>query len=344
MQSMVPAVAGFTDPPAPGAVVELTPGVLWARFAMPFALDHVNVFLLDDEGGWAVVDTGLGDEATRAAWRMLLAGPLQGQALTRLIITHHHPDHMGLAGWMAAEFDTPVHMTETEYLLAQYLSLDEREVDEEKHRSFYRRHGLDARYADTVISQGHCYRRMTTGFPWSYRQLMAGEEIRVGRRRFEIITGGGHSSDQAMLFCRADGILLAADQVLLRISPNISVTAVNPEADPLRQYLRSLAHLRASVPDGVLVLPGHNLPFRGLHARIGELIAHHETRCGIIAEACAGQARTAAELVPLLFLRALDPHQMSFAFSETLAHVNMMVRQGRLSWIGNGEVQRAIAN
>jgi glyoxylase-like metal-dependent hydrolase (beta-lactamase superfamily II) len=328
-------------PPDKGEVVEAAEGILWARFALPFALDHVNVFLLEDQGGWAAIDTGIGDEATKEAWLGLLTGPLAGARLTRIIVTHHHPDHVGAAGWLAEKFAVPVYMTETEYLLAQHLTTNAHFIDEQGYRCFYRQHGLDDLHSDVVTSLGHHYKRLTTGLPWSYRQLLAGDPLFVGGRLFDVSTGGGHSPDQAMLFCREEGIFFAGDQVLPRISPNISVQAINPEGNPLGQYFRSLAAIKADVPDGVLVMPGHHLPFRSLHERIDQLIEHHEARCGLIEKACTLSPRTAAEILPVLFPRPLDPHQTSFAFGETLAHLNLMARQGRLVWISDGLVDRA---
>jgi glyoxylase-like metal-dependent hydrolase (beta-lactamase superfamily II) len=173
---------------------------------------------------------------------------------------------------------------------------------------------------------------------------VAGDTLRFGRREFEVLTGGGHAPEQVMLLSRADGIFFSSDQVLARISPNVSVSAIDPEGDPLGLYMRSLDALRSVVPGDVLVLPGHNLPFRGLHDRISELQHHHELRCAEILKACRHGPKSAAELVPVIFHRPLDPHQTSFAFSEVLAHVNYMWRQSRLTLIEQSDgVTRAVA-
>jgi glyoxylase-like metal-dependent hydrolase (beta-lactamase superfamily II) len=334
---------GKVETPSPGSVVEVAEGILWTRFPLPFALSHVNVYLLEDEGGWAAVDTGIGDEATKAIWTALLSGPLAGRRLTRLIVTHHHPDHMGLAGWLADRFEAPIHMTEAEFLLAQHLHQNARFVDEKSFRDLYLRHGMGASSANVLISQGHQYKYIVTEMPWLYNPLAAGDRLSVGGRRFEILTGGGHSSEQAMLFDRAGALFLGADQVLPKISPNVSVMAIAPEGNPLGRYLRSLAEIRAAVPADALVLSGHHVPFSGLHKRIDELALHHEERCRIIETACKSEAKTAAEIVPLLFRRDLDPHQMSFAFSETLAHMNMMAANERIQWKPDPPMMRALA-
>jgi glyoxylase-like metal-dependent hydrolase (beta-lactamase superfamily II) len=331
MTEPTPLQFPFPEPPAPGAVTEVAPGLFWARLALPFRLDHVNIYLLEDGPGFAVVDTGIGDAPTEDAWTALLDGFLRTRPLTRVIVTHFHPDHAGMAGWLCERFGIPLLMSQTEYLTSLTVLLDPAALDSEPYRSFYLGEGLDPDTTGKLLNQGQRYLRMLTGLPRTFRRLIAGETLVIGARRFEVLTGGGHSPEQVMLYCEADRLLLAADQVLARISPNISVQAMDPQGDPLGIFLRSLAELKRSLPADTLVVPGHNLPFRGLHARVDELAAHHEARCAAIFDACAERGCTAADLVPVVFRRPIDdPHQMGFAFSEVLAHVNLMRRQGRL--------------
>jgi len=186
--------------------------------------------------------------------------------------------------------------------------------------------------------------KMVSGLPPIFTRIVAGDTLQIGGRSFEVLTGNGHAPEQVMLYCAADNVFLAADQVLAKITPNISVWAVDPNGDPLGLYIRSLHELKGEIPADALVLPGHQLPFCGLHTRSDELIAHHEMRCAAIAEACRTTPRSAAELVPVLFSRQLDPHQMSFAFSEVQAHVNYMLRRGELAWVeGDDGVERALS-
>jgi glyoxylase-like metal-dependent hydrolase (beta-lactamase superfamily II) len=335
------------EPPPPGAPLEVAPGILWVRIPLPFRLDHINVYLIDDGDGWAILDTGLGNDATRALWETLAAGPgggpLAGRPFTRLIVTHHHPDHIGLAGWLCDRFGLPLATSETAYLFCQNVSLSPGALDAKPYRDFYLRHGLDAESTQRVSTLGHAYLKMVSGLPPTFERLVAGDTLKLGGRSFAVLTGNGHAPEQVMLYCAADNIFLAADQVLAKITPNISVWAVDPTGDPLGLYLRSLAELKARIPAGALVLPGHQLPFYGLNVRADELVAHHDKRCAMIAEACRAAPRSAAELVPVLFPRTLDPHQMSFAFSETLAHINCMLRRGELAWAERGEVERVVA-
>ncbi len=321
-----------SEPPAPGAVIEMAPGILWARIPLPFRLNHINVYLIDDGDGWAILDTGIGNDATRAVWEALASGPLAGRRFTRLIVTHFHPDHIGLAGWLCETFDLPLLTSQTSYLACLNISLNPSALDAKTYRDFYLRHGMDEATTQRVAVQGHGYLKMVSPLPPTFMRLVAGDTLQIGGRTFDVLTGNGHAAEQVMLYCATDNIFLAADQVLAKITPNISVWAVDPDGDPLGLYIRSLGELKARIPADALVLPGHQLPFYGLHTRGDELIAHHRLRCDAIAEACRNAPRSAAELVPVLFSRELDPHQMSFAFSEAQAHVNYMLRRGELKW------------
>jgi glyoxylase-like metal-dependent hydrolase (beta-lactamase superfamily II) len=331
-------------PPATGAVTEIAPGILWFRLALPFLLDHVNIYLIEDQQGWTLIDTGLGDLATERAWEQLLAGPLNAHPITRIIVTHFHPDHVGSAGWLLKRFDVPLCMSATEYLTSLNMHLDPGALEAEHYRKFYRNHGLDPATTENVVTKGHEYLRIVSGLPKTFRRLVAGDLLSIGGRQFEVLTGGGHAPEQIMLLARADKIFFAADQVLAKITPNVSVAAVDPEGDPLAIYLRSLRALKETIEEDVLVLPGHQLPFRGLGARASQLERHHLLRCEAIAGACRAAPRSAAELIPAIFERALDAHQMGFAFSEVLAHVNYMLRRGELRAVtGADRVERVRA-
>jgi glyoxylase-like metal-dependent hydrolase (beta-lactamase superfamily II) len=319
------------QPPTPGTLIQIAPGVQWLRQPLPYRLDHVNIYLLQDDDGWAVLDTGLATSACRAAWDAVLSGPLAGQRLTRMIVTHYHPDHVGLAGWLSERFDLPLSMPRPEYLYSLALQYAPGDLGADTYRPFYRRHGLSPEVTELVLSRGHEYLRRTTGVPTAYHRIQHGDRLRIGARDFGVITGGGHALEQAMLLQPQERLFLAADQVIARISPNVSVHAMEPDLDALGIYLRSLHSLRDTVPHDVLVLPGHGLPFHGLHVRLDELIEHHAQRCGLIADACRDRPLSVAEIVPYVFQRELDEHQTGFAFGEVLAHVNHMLGAGSLA-------------
>lgn len=331
----------IAQPPGPGEIVEIAPGVVWFRLKLPFQLNHVNIYLIQDGNGWLVLDTGLGTDEGRAGWDSILNGPLKGERLTRMLVTHFHPDHVGLAGWLSQSFDLPLAMPRTEYLYHLMAAHGRGDMYDNVHREFYRRNGLAEDTTNIVLGRGHNYLRLTTGVPAAYERIRHGGTQRIGGRDFRILTGGGHALEQATLHQPAGRLFFAADQVIARISPNVSVHPVEPDEDPLGTYLTDLASLRHDVPDDVLVLPGHGLPFHGLHTRIDELTEHHAIRCERIAGACKDRPLTAADIVPLLFDRALDAHQTGFAFGEVLAHINYMTGRAELTKeTGNDGVHR----
>lgn len=321
----------FAEPPPFGEPVQVAPGILWLRLPLPYALDHVNLYLLEDGDGWALFDTGLGDEHSRILWDSVLKGALGGRPITRLVVSHCHPDHVGLAGWLDERFAPPVHMTQAEYLSTRVLLNGQTDRSRESLKDFYRSCGLDENALDGLLGRGQRYLSQTTGLSPAFEPLIAGQTLRLGGRDWRILTGGGHSPDQAMLWCEADRLFLAADQVLERISPNVSVLAMQPNADPLSLYRASLQELVGTIPPDVLVLPSHRRPFYGLHERARQLDAHHAERCARIAAACRPAAQTCAQLIPVIFHRSLDSHQLGFAVGEALAHINHMVRAGVLS-------------
>ncbi|WP_439396082.1 MBL fold metallo-hydrolase [Bradyrhizobium sp. PMVTL-01] len=318
--------------PGPEEVVEIRPGVLWARLKLPFRLNHVNIYLLADGDGYAMVDAGFGNEETIEAWTKLFDGPLNGVNITRLIVTHSHPDHVGLAGWIVERFNCPLLMSQVEYLQSVYHQNRGTEERKEAQRLFFRRHGMDESLTEKLLGRGQDYLKRVSVLPPSYRRISHGDEVVIGARRFKVITGGGHALDQVMLYCADDKLFLSADQVLSKISPNVSVWAVEPDQNSLGEYLASLASLTTTLPYDLLVLPGHGVPFYGLKTRIKQLADHHEERCRLIADACREQPKTSRELVPVVFNKhVLDEHQMGFAAGELVAHVNYMIVEGRLT-------------
>ena len=318
--------------PGTDQVVEIAPGVLWIRLDLPFRLNHVNIYLLADGDGWAMVDTGIGNDATIAAWTKLFEGPLKGKPISKVIVTHAHPDHVGQAGWMVQRFNCPFYMSQVEYLQGVYHQHRRTEERIVNMRQFFHRHGMDADITEQLLGRGQEYLKKTVPLPAAYRRLSDGDDLVIGTRTFRVLTGAGHSPDQVMLYCEADKLFLSADQVLSKISPNVSVWAHEPDENSLGSYLHSLKRLAETLPDDVLVLPGHGVPFHGLKIRIKQLADHHEERCQMIAAACKDAGKTSAELVPVVFHKhKLDAHQTGFAAGELIAHVNHMLAQKRLT-------------
>jgi glyoxylase-like metal-dependent hydrolase (beta-lactamase superfamily II) len=319
--------------PAPGTLHEVAPGLSWARMPLPFALDHINLWLLRDESdgraGWSVIDCGAGTDATRAAWEQLFAGELAGQPLVRVFATHCHPDHVGLSGWLCDRFEAPFWTTTGEFGFARMMAAALPGVDGPSAIPHFERHGLrDEAMLEHMRSRRSYYPSLVPSVPASYVRLQDGQQVRIGQAGWRVITGFGHSPEHAALYCEELNLLVSGDMVLPRISTNVSVFAVEPLGNPLQQYLDSLRKY-AELPRDVLVLPSHGKPFRGLHTRIEQLRAHHDERLAEVVAACA-EPRSAVDIVPIMFRRQLDAHQLSFALGEALAHLHKLWADGVL--------------
>ncbi|KPF87619.1 hypothetical protein IP70_01835 [alpha proteobacterium AAP38] len=326
--------APTTPQPPALQITQVAPGLHGLRLPLPFQLNHINVWLLEDRmpdgsPAWTLIDTGVASSLTRGIWEQVAGEFLQGWPVRQVIVTHFHPDHIGLADWLCRRFDAPLRMTRTEWLLARMLSLDSSDEIAEAGRRFYGAMGLDDEMLAALTVRGNAYARGVPMVPATFDRLADGVTLRIGDREWTIITSGGHSPEHACLYSADDGVLIAGDMVLPRISPNVSVWPAEPFADPLAEFLSGLARLRTLRAD-TLVLPSHGSPFSGLQGRIDELTHHHAERLNEAVGFCGEGPRTIAEITRMMFNRALDTHQMSFAAGEALAHLNHLERQGRL--------------
>jgi glyoxylase-like metal-dependent hydrolase (beta-lactamase superfamily II) len=333
----------WREAPAAGTWTALRPGLHWVRMPLPFALDHINLWVLDDEidgvPGYTIVDSGITSDATQAAWESIFDAHFAGRRLLRQICTHFHPDHVGLAHWLTAggaraRWQAPLWMTATEYTVARLMTLGDARNGAAAAEHF-RRNGLtDTGALDQVRARGAgYYPQLVPAVPLSYRRVQDGDEIAVGpahaRRVFRVIVGFGHAPEHMSLWCEAERVLIAGDMVLPRISTNVSVFEIEPEGNPLPRYLRSLDRLLV-LPADTLVLPSHGLPFVGLHQRVAQQHAHHRDRLADVLAACA-TPQTAASIVPVLFRRTLDLHQTTFALGESLAHLHALWHDGAVT-------------
>jgi len=318
-------------PPPTGEVTEVADGVLWIRMRLPFTLDHINLWAIRDGQGWAIVDTGVQTTETVSAWQRLLKGPLAGEPITRVLVTHMHPDHVGMAGWLTRRFDCRLWMTRLEYLTCRVLVADTGRTAPPEGVEFYRRAGWDADALETYRARFGGFGRHVYQLPDSYRRLVDGEVIRIGDHDWRVIVGMGHSPEHACLACDSLGVLVSGDQVLPRISSNVSVFPTEPDADPLGDWLDSLERVRGLVSDDVLVLPAHNLPFRGLHTRLDALQRGHRVSLERL-ERTLSQPRRAIDVFGALFARRIegDSGLLGMATGEALAHLNHLVHGGRI--------------
>ena len=325
----------FATPPAAGETFEVAPGIHWLRMPLPFALNHINLWLLADEidgkAGWTIVDTGFALDSVKEYWETILsrlATTPRGGHITRIIVTHFHPDHVGLAAWLQEKTGAAIHMTQGEYLTAHAVWNEIGGHGNPPMLCQFRAHGLDAERCAGLAARSGGYNRGVPSLPTDYRRLFDGRELRIGEHRWQVRVGFGHSPEHAALYCEALDVLISGDMLLPKISTNISIFAVLPMADSLADYLDSLDRLR-DLPEETLVLPSHGLPFYGMLDRINAQHAHHEERLLVLEESCA-EPRSAAELLTTLFPRELDTHQMMFAMGEAIAHLNRLEQAGRL--------------
>ena len=317
----------WAAPPASGEVIPVAPGIKWLRTPLPFDLNHINLWLLEDGPGWTVVDTGVGLDDTRALWEQIFANHLDGRPVTRVIVTHFHPDHMGNAGWLTERWKAALWCAQAEWLYAQWAWRAREVADAAPRLAHYRRHGCGEDLLARLPKRMNPYPYLVPTLPTAFDRLLDGDVLVIGGRRWEVLTVYGHAPEQACLWNREDGVLISGDQVLPKITSNISVWPEQTMGNPLRLYLDSFGRFRP-IPVDTLVLPSHGLPFYGLHDRIEQLRLHHDARLAEAVDALV-EPRTAAEVVPMLFRRDLDLMQLNFALGETLAHLNYLEADGR---------------
>lgn len=327
--------------PQAGQLKEVAKGVHWLRMPLPFALDHINLWLLEDEiegrKGWTLVDTGISRPEVQALWEKIFADQLKGLPILRVIVTHMHPDHVGLAGWICERWQVPLYMSLSDYLFA-CLWTNPGNNDQRfggavgvAAAAHFARHGLvDESAQEQIRQRGSYYPSLVQQPPANYRRLMDGDVLEIGDNNWQCIVGYGHAPEHIALYCNQTKVLISGDMVLPTISTNVSVFDYEPEADPLRLYLQSLERY-LDLPSETLVLPSHGKPFKGLHERIEQLQAHHIDRLADTLKACEKEGGcSATELIPILFKRQLDMHQLSFAIGEAIAHLHALYFQQKV--------------
>jgi glyoxylase-like metal-dependent hydrolase (beta-lactamase superfamily II) len=320
----------FTDPPGPAEHRVITEGVHWLRVPMPGRLNHINVWLLEDGAGWTVVDTGMPFEVGRDAWRGALKTVMGGRPITRVIVTHMHPDHVGLAGWLCEMFGTELWMSRGDYFMCRTLAMDTGHKPPQEAIRFYRAVGLgDDELASYRENFGN-FGKYISPMPQSYRRLEEGERLQIGTREWHIVVGTGHAPEHVCLYCPALNLFISGDQLLPRISSNVSVWPTEPEGNPLRDWLKSCERLIGFLPEDVLVLPAHHDAFRGARRRLAAIIREHEENLVKLLEGCRAPKR-AVDVFGLLFKSKINSGNLMPAAGEAVAHLNCLLQRGELT-------------
>ena len=320
--------------PEPGRTLEVVPGVRWIRMSLPFALNHINLWLMrdtiDGQQGWTVVDCCVCRDEAKAQWEQIFANELQGLPILRVIVTHMHPDHVGLADWLCSRWNARLWMSATDYNVARLGAMGPTAFGGDAASRHLASHGLNDPDSVAQISGRSTYfSTLVPALPGQYRRMSDGDVLTIGGHPCTCISGYGHAPEHISLHCPALGLLIGGDMMLPRISTNVSVFEVEPESNPLAQFLDSIDRFR-SLPADTLTLPSHGKPFTGLHTRIEQLHDHHRDRLADALQACRLRPCSAADVVPVLFQRTLDMHQRTFAMGEAIAHLHALWYRGQV--------------
>lgn len=326
-----PLTFPWTNAPQPnGELREIAPGILWLRMPLPLALDHINLYLLhdDDRDGWMIVDTGIGDAVTRALWEKIISEKLIGTRIIGIVCTHYHFDHAGLAGWLTERLCVPLYMSYGEYYTLRTMAMTYEGELPWQHVEYFHRCGTPADRLDDILSVIHVSNRLITPPPAAFCRLRPGQTLQIGKRRWQLLLGEGHVAEHILLYSPDDQILIAGDQILPHITSNVGVLPVEPDADLLSDWFTSLDRL-TPLPENTLILPSHELPYTGLHTRIAQLRAHHETQFATLRRICATPI-TAFDATQQLFPHRRSKMDDMMALGECLAHLNHLCRRGEI--------------
>jgi len=313
--------------PEPGSWTEITKGVLWLRMPLPFELDHINLYLVEDNDGWVVIDTGLGTDTTKALWNTIFDA--LDKPITGVIVTHLHPDHVGLAGWIAEKFRVPLYMSQVEYFTARAFTGAKNSDSSWRDEEYYQRAGLPSEQIAALVTGNKGYSHVVSPIPVSYRRLKQGDVLTLNHNTWEVLIGRGHAPEHVCLYSRELGILLSGDHILPHITPNIGVYSTEPEGNTLQDYLSTLLPF-TELPEKTLVLPAHKRPFVGVKTRVNELIEHHHLHLIALVESCS-TPKSVVELLPVLFKRELSGRNIVFAVAECVSHVNYLYFAGKVT-------------
>ncbi len=321
----------FEHPPVEGEAVEVVKGVLWMRLPLPMKLDHVNVYALDEGDSWTIIDTGFSSNRSKRIWQNLLDGPLQGKPVSRVIVTHHHPDHIGMAGWFQSEHGAELWTTRTAWLFARMLTLDEQDEVAPETIAYWKSAGMAPDILDQRLSERPFnFSDVVAPMPLGFKRIKQDDILTIGGRKWDVHIGNGHAPEHATFWSRDDNLVIAGDQLLASISPNIGVYATEPEADPVSDWMESCERLAKLAHDDHFVLPGHKLPFTGLPMRMRQLIENHHSVLERL-ETYLETPCTAVDCFAPMFKRKIGSAEYGLALVEAFAHLNHLYQLGKIS-------------
>ena len=319
----------FDTRPANGQTQKIADGVHWLRMPLPMQLEHINLWLLEEDSGWAVVDTGINTEKSREVWRDTISSLMSEKPIDHVVVTHLHPDHVGCAGWLVDEYGIDLWMAREEYLLCRILVADTGSIAPTEGIRFYRAAGFPEEALERYMQMFGFFGKYVAPLPETYRRLIDGEKMVFAGHEWEVVVGRGHSLEHACLFDAERNLFISGDQLLPTISSNVSVYPTEPLANPLRDWLDSLQQLKERLPEDVLVLPAHGKPFRGAHGRLDELIKEHTDGLDALHALCA-EPRRAVDVFPALFKGRISDSNMIMATGESISHLNYLVAAGEI--------------
>ncbi|MBT7625625.1 MAG: MBL fold metallo-hydrolase [Proteobacteria bacterium] len=319
----------FDNRPNPGELIEVGPGIFWVRMPLPISLNHINLWMLEEQDGWTLVDTGMATEDTKALWEEIFSTHLNSKPVKQVIVTHMHFDHLGLAGWLVEKWGATLCMSRTEYLSSRVIINEIKSDPPEATVAFFRAAGVEESILDEFKVRFNNRSDFVSPLPSHYKRLTDNQVLQIGSLQWTVIIVEGHSPEHICLHCKSLNIMIAGDQILPRISPNISVRPDEPRANPLHNFLRSCESLKNRLNKDVLILPSHGDPFYGVHLRLQDMINEHKKGLQDLLEFCS-QPRSVAEVFPILFKSKINIGNMVIAVGEAVANLNYLVSSKEL--------------